>query len=98
MAGGFRITPEELNSTAQQLSSAEAEVSNILNTVKSRVEATTGFWQGLAQQQFQSLMQQWAQDQAQLLQVLSEISRNCSTAAQNYSETEQGVARGFHVQ
>ncbi|HUY77216.1 MAG TPA: WXG100 family type VII secretion target [Ktedonobacterales bacterium] len=97
-AGGFRITPDELQATARNIQQAAGNIENILSQVKGQVDATTGFWQGAAQANFNELMMRWQRDSQDLHQVLMQIAQNMQTASQNYAETEAGVARGFQVQ
>ncbi|SRR5579875_735101 len=96
-AGAFRITPEELQATASSIRSAAAQIEATLGQIKGQVDATTGFWQGAAQANFNELMLRWNRDSQDLHQVLMQIAQNMSTAASNYAETEAGVARGFQM-
>ncbi len=97
-AGGFRITPDELQATSRNITSAADNIANILSQIKGQVDATTGFWQGAAQANFNELMMRWQRDSQDLHQVLTQIAQNMQTASQNYADTEAGVARGFQVQ
>ncbi|HLY29937.1 MAG TPA: WXG100 family type VII secretion target [Ktedonobacterales bacterium] len=94
-SGAFRITPEELQATSRSVQQAAAQIESILGQIKGQVDSTTAFWQGAAQANFNELMLRWNRDSQDLHQVLVQISQNMATAAQNYAETEQGVARGF---
>lgn len=94
--GGIQVTPEQLASASQQLTSGAANIDNILNQLRSQVSPLQDSWKGMAQGKFEQLWTEWQTSAKQLHEALTGIAQLTSQASQTYADAEQQIASTFN--
>lgn len=95
-AGKIMMTPEEMNSYAQQYKSGSSEIANLsskLNSLESTIEQE---WQGRGFDQFDAEFKQLKPKVDQFAQLLSEIADKLNKSAQAMQDTDQQIASQFN--
>ena len=88
-----KVTFEELQSTAQALTSGAQNINDELNQLKGRVDGLVGSgWEGAASGAFHELYNKWQQGAVQVHDALDGISQMLAAAAKTYQETESALA------
>jgi ESAT-6 family protein len=96
MAGmGIRVTPEQLQQVAGQLTAGSGNIEGILRQLAGNVAPLGSDWAGVAQSRFQELWGQWQRDAAGLQQALNGVAQMMRQAAASYESTEQSIASTF---
>jgi WXG100 family type VII secretion target len=95
MAGGIRVTPEQLRQISGQLNRGAGEIDRILAQLAGAVQPLGADWQGTAQAQFQELWQKWQRSSAQLKEALVGLGNLTQHAAGVYESTEADITRAF---
>ncbi|MGD9793988.1 MAG: WXG100 family type VII secretion target [Acidimicrobiia bacterium] len=95
MPGSLRVTWDDVAGTAQQLSAGAESIMGQLHTMRGRVGALSGTWNGAAQASFDQLFASWAVSSDQLHQALTGIAQLLSQTAEAYRQTEAAIAGSF---
>lgn len=96
MAGGIRVTPEQLRALGAGVSRGAGQIEGINGTLRSQVAPVVGGdWAGQASTQFQQLWEQWQRNAKGLNDALHGISRLLDASGSIYAMTEQDIARTF---
>jgi WXG100 family type VII secretion target len=95
MAGGIKVTPEELQQVSSQLMAGASNIDGILSQLRAQVEPLRSSWVGAAQMQFEEFFQEWQRNGQGLHQALIGLGQQTAQAAVLYSDTEQGIAASF---
>jgi WXG100 family type VII secretion target len=95
MTGTIRVTWDEVSATSQQLTAGAGTIMSQLQTMRSRVEALSGTWNGAAQAGFEQLYLQWASSSEQLHEALTGMARLLDQTAEAYRQTELAIAGTF---
>ncbi|MCW2944019.1 MAG: hypothetical protein JWR24_736 [Actinoallomurus sp.] len=85
----YRVTPEYLAQAATNTDQTAAEIDAVLAQIKSYVVNLESSWQGIAQQQFQVLMQEYDIYAKMLHDALTGISSGLRGNYVNYRDSEQ---------
>lgn len=92
----LKVTAEELQSVAGQLTATAQNVASENSAALSRVNGLVGQgWEGAASAQFDALFTQWKTSADKLIESLNGISMLLGNAATAYSETESSIARSM---
>lgn len=97
MAGGIRVTPEQLQGLAAQVARGAGEIERQLGGLGQTLAPLGSEWAGQAQQQFQQLWGEWHTAAVRLREALDGISRLMSQAGQAYATAEQEIAATFRA-
>jgi WXG100 family type VII secretion target len=97
MASGIRVTPEQLQQVASQLTAGAGNIDGILSQLAAQVAPLGADWAGQAQAQFQALWEQWQHDARGLFEALTGMSQLMAQASANYAQTEESIAASFGV-
>lgn len=84
----YRVTPEYLANASADAERTASEIAAELQEIKSYVLSLEANWQGIAHNQFQTLMQQYDNYAQMLHQALHGISQGLKGSYVNYSESE----------
>jgi WXG100 family type VII secretion target len=95
MAGGIKVTPEELQQVSSQLIAGAGNIDGILAQLRAQVEPLRASWMGAAQAQFEQFFQEWQRNAQGLHQALTGLAQQTAQAAVLYADTEQGIAASF---
>lgn len=95
MAGGIKVTPEQLASVSGRVSSGAAKVDGVLGELSSSVAPLGSDWAGVAQARFQSLWEDWQRNARGLQEALTGISALMNKAGASYAQAEQSIANSF---
>jgi WXG100 family type VII secretion target len=95
MAGGIRVTPEQLSSVSGRVSGGAAKVEGVLSELSSSVAPLGSDWAGVAQVRFQSLWEDWQRNARGLQEALTGISALMHKAGASYAQAEQAIANSF---
>lgn len=93
----FKVTPDQLDSTASNLAKAKGEVESQLSSVRTQVSNVASVWEGSAQAEFTALMDRWQKASKELAETLGIIHKNLSTSATNYRRAEDEAKKGFQA-
>ena len=93
----FKVTPDQLESTASSLAKAKAksEVESQLASVRTQVGNVASVWEGSAQTQFTGLMDRWQKASKDLADTLGTIHHNLTAAGGSYRAAGDASAKGF---
>jgi WXG100 family type VII secretion target len=97
MAGGIRVTPEQLQGLAGQVARGSGEIEQQLGGLTQALAPLGSDWAGQAQQQFQQLWTEWHTAATRLRGALDGISRLLGQAGQAYATAEQEIAATFRA-
>ena len=93
---GIRVTPEQLQATAGQVTRGSAEIEAQLRALSSTVAPLVGGdWAGQAQQRFTALWDEWQRSAQGLKHALDGISQLMNQAGSAYAQAEQSIAGSF---
>lgn len=95
MAGGIKVTPEQLASVSMRVHGGADKVQGILGELSSAVAPLGSDWAGVAQTRFQSLWDEWQRSAKSLHQALEGISTLTNQASTSYAQAEQAIAQSF---
>lgn len=95
MAGGIKVTPEQLASVSGRVSGGAAKVEGVLGELSSAVAPLGSDWAGVAQARFQSLWDDWQRNARGLQEALAGISALMNKAGSSYAQAEQAIANSF---
>jgi WXG100 family type VII secretion target len=95
MAGGIRVTPEQLASVSSRVHSGSGKVEGVLGELTSAVAPLGSDWAGVAQTRFQSLWDDWQRNAKGLQQALEGISTLMKQASTSYAQAESAIASSF---
>src|SRR5690348_15417297 len=97
MAGGIKVTPEQLQGLSGQVQRSAGQIDGQLTGLRQTLAPLGTDWAGQAQAQFQSLFGEWQSAARQLNSALEGISRLLGQAGQAYASAEQQIASTFRV-
>ena len=93
---GIKVTPEQLQTLAGQVSRGSGEIEGQLRALGGTVSPLVGGdWAGQAQQRFTALWDEWQRSAQGLKHALDGISQLMSQAGQSYAQAEQQIAASF---
>ena len=93
---GIKVTPEQLQTLAGQVSRGSGEIETQLRALGNTVSPLMGSdWSGQASQRFTGLWDEWQRSAAGLKHALDGISHLMSQAGQSYAQAEQQIAVSF---
>ena len=93
---GIKVTPEQLQTLAGQVSRGSGEIEGQLRGLGSTVSPLVGGdWAGQAQQRFTSLWEEWQRSAQGLKHALDGISQLMGQAGSSYAQAEQQIAATF---
>ncbi|MFG2525149.1 WXG100 family type VII secretion target [Streptomyces sp. NPDC048527] len=87
--GGFKAPPEMISAAASSCDTVAGDVDSQLAGLKSYVVGLEAWWQGIAQNTFQELMQEYDTYSQMLHNALTDIASGLRGNYVNYSDTEQ---------
>ena len=97
MTQPIKVTSGDLHSVSGQLSSGSSDIESRLSTLHAQVQGLVdNGWQGSASGAFGDLYQQWHTSAGQLKHALDGISRQLSSAATTYEQTEAQLTSQMH--
>jgi WXG100 family type VII secretion target len=88
----YNVTPEYLTQASSDCVTTATEVSAQLLALKNYVVSLEDSWQGIAADQFQTLMQSYDANSTSLVNVLEQIGNGLNNTGQNYSAAEAQAA------
>jgi ESAT-6 family protein len=98
LMGAIKVTSEQLHSVSSQLSTGSEDVSQQLESMRTKVQALVDAdWNGAASDSFRDLWQEWHSGARQVKQALDGISQMLGQAATKYQDTEDELARSLRV-
>jgi WXG100 family type VII secretion target len=89
MAGGVKVTPEMISGAATSCTKTAGDLDQELATLKNYIVGLEAWWQGIAQNTFQELMQEYDTYAQMLHNALTDISGGLTGNYVNYTSTEQ---------
>jgi WXG100 family type VII secretion target len=92
---GIQVTPEQLSEASTKLTTGAQTIDSTLAQLASQIAPLGSEWQGVAQQRFEQLWQEWQTSAKNLHEALTGIAQLTMQASQSYETTEQGIARSF---
>lgn len=91
----FTVDSDEMANTVGTVQSQVESLRSLSSSITANLTRLEGSWQGLAQQQFQGVVDQWHGTQQQIEASIDSINRALAAAGQTYGDTESGVMRMF---
>ncbi|MGW1726751.1 WXG100 family type VII secretion target [Streptomyces sp. NPDC002306] len=85
----FKVTPEMVSQAATSCDTTAGEIQGQLADLKSYVVNLEGWWQGIAQDTFQALMQEYDIYSRMLHDALTDIASGLRGNYVNYTDAEQ---------
>lgn len=95
MAGGIKVTPEQLGTVSTRVRGGANKVEAILGELTSAVAPLGSDWAGAAQVRFQSLWDEWQRSAKSLHTALEGISTLTNQASASYAQAESAIASSF---
>jgi WXG100 family type VII secretion target len=95
MAGGIKVTPEQLASVSARVHGGADKVQAILGELSSVVAPLGSDWAGVAQTKFQLLWDDWQRSAKSLHAALEGISTVTNQASSRYAQAESAIASSF---
>ena len=91
---GIRVTPEELETQAGQVTSQSEQVSQILSTLQGQVADLGSRWEGAGSAGFQALFEEWRQSATRVHEAMTGISSLLNQGAAAYRQADEAVRAG----
>jgi WXG100 family type VII secretion target len=85
----FKVTPEQISDAAASCDSTAAQIQGQLADLKNYVVNLEGWWQGVAQDTFQALMQEYDIYSRMINDALTDIASGLRGNYVNYGDAEQ---------
>ncbi len=85
------VSPERLEAVARTFDDRRAETQNIINSLKSTMDALDAEWDGVAQNKFYAQWNEMIPKMNQFTNLLGEIASELRRIAQVFRETDEGV-------
>lgn len=96
MSGGFKVTPEQLQSLSGTASKTAGEVEGMQRALSGQLAPLRGGdWAGAASAQFSELYGQFEKNAFGLIAALRGIAQLMNTAGQSYAAAEQQIMQSF---
>ena len=96
MAGGIKVTPEQLHQLSGNVQRGSGEIDGTLSSLTGQIAPLVGGdWAGMASQQFTALWDRWQRAARELNSALQGISQLLGNAGTSYAEAERGIAGSF---
>ena len=89
MAGGFTVTPEELDQLVTDIHNVDDSVQSQLSAVRNTVDTVASGWQGAAFTAFQTLINRFDEDARKLQEALRTIADGISGTSSTQKQTEE---------
>ena len=93
----FTVDSEIIQSAVSTVQTDIESVRTAANQLTTHLASLQGSWQGQAQAQFQSVVDQWKSTQGQVETSIEQITQALSSAGVHYGNTENDVIRLFTV-
>ncbi len=98
MAGGIKVTPEQLHQLSGNVQRGAGEIDGSLQSLSGQIGPLVGGdWAGTASQQFNALWDRWQKAAKELNTALDGISKLLGNAGTAYAEAEHAIAGSFHA-
>ena len=97
MAGQIRITPEQMNSRAQQYRGEADELNSIILRMDSLLTALQGEWEGAASDAYAARFAELRPGFVKAEELIREIAAALDAAATRLYETDSALASGFRA-
>lgn len=91
---GIRVTPEELEAQAAQVTSQAEQVSQVLSTLQGQVSDLGSRWEGAGSTGFQALFEEWRQGALRIHEAMTGISSLLNQGAAAYRQADDAVRAG----
>lgn len=85
------VSPERLEAVARTFDDRRIETENVINSLKSTMDALDAEWDGVAQNKFYAQWNEMIPKMKQFTNLLGEIASELRRIAQVFRETDQGV-------
>jgi WXG100 family type VII secretion target len=96
MAGGFKVTPEQLQSLSGTVSKTAGDVEGMQRALTGQLNPLMGGdWAGTASAQFTQLYNQFEKNAQGLIEALRGIGQLMNAAGQSYAAAEQQIMQSF---
>ena len=86
--GSIRVTPEQLDGIAGQLTNGASNIDSLLQALANQVSPLGSDWAGGAQASFETMWTQWQKDGQGLQQALTGIARMMQQAAEAFRQAD----------
>lgn len=97
MAGGIKVTPEQLQTLSGQVQRGAGSIDQQLSGLTQTLAPLGTDWAGQAQAQFTALWQEWHNAARSLNDALEGISRLLAQAGTAYASAESQIASTFRT-
>ena len=96
MAGGIKVTPEQLHTLSGNVQRGSGEIDGTLSSLTGQIAPLVGGdWAGAASTQFGALWEKWQRSAKDLNSALQGISQLLGQAGTAYAEAERSIASSF---
>jgi WXG100 family type VII secretion target len=94
---GIRVTPDQLASTASQVSAGAAGIASELSSLAGQIAPLAADWSGVAQTRFETLWAEWQRSAQGLNEALTGVAQLLGQAGQHYADAEAAIAASFNA-
>lgn len=85
----IKITPEEVEAVAKQVTQTRAQSEQLINTLKGKIESLKGQWEGVSQERFFNEFEAAKKNMTSYLDRLESISKELQQAATKFRQADQ---------
>lgn len=98
MAGGIKVTPEQLQQLSGNVARGSGDIDGTLASLSGQIAPLVGGdWAGAASVQFNALWERWQRSAKDLNSALQGISQLLGNAGRAYAEAEHAIAGSFQA-
>src|SRR5436309_3364044 len=98
MAGGIKVTPEQLHLLSGNVQRGSSEIATSLSSLSGQISPLAGGdWAGAASAQFSTLWERWQRSAKDLNSALHGISQLLASAGASYADAERNIASSFRA-
>lgn len=98
MAGGIKVTPEQLQTLSGNVQKGSGQIDGTLSSLGGQISPlVAGDWGGAASVQFNALWTKWQRSAKDLNAALQGISHLLGRAGTHYAEAERSIASSFQA-
>ena len=98
MAGGIKVTPEQLQLLSGNVHRGSSEISGSLSALSGQISPLVGGdWAGAASVQFATLWERWQRSAKELSSALQGIGQLLNSAGTSYADAERHIASSFRA-
>ncbi len=96
MAGGIKVTPEQLQQLSGNVQRTAGDIDGSLSSLAGQIGPLVGGdWAGAASMQFNALWERWQRSAKDLNSALQGISQLLGNAGTAYAEAERAIVGSF---